>query len=79
MKYTGDREGFLAAERKLLIKESPRHGIEVSQVVWGRELNRAVRGSVNSIFGTMAFPDVTLAVPAEAEKKPLMTGQPQWT
>lgn len=28
LKYTGDREGFLAAERKLLIKESPRHGIE---------------------------------------------------
>ena len=28
LKYTGDREGFLAAERKLLIKESPLHGIE---------------------------------------------------
>lgn len=52
-------------------------GIEPSHVAWGRELNRAVRGSVNSIFGTMAFPDVELNAPAAAPEKPLMAGQPQ--
>jgi hypothetical protein len=40
-------------------------GIKASHVVWGRELNHAVKDSVNSIFGTMKFPDAVFATSPE--------------
>jgi hypothetical protein len=52
-------------------------GIEAGHVVWGRQLNSAVRGSVTSIFGKMDFPDVSFAAPPDADNTGLPSGQPK--
>ena len=52
-------------------------GIEASHVVWGRELNSAVRGSVTSIFGKMEFPALNFDAPDGPKDTALTSSQAQ--
>lgn len=52
-------------------------GIDGGHVVWARELNQSLQDSVNSIFGKVAFPDVTFVAPADSNAAASTIGQPQ--
>jgi hypothetical protein len=41
------------------VSEALPEGVQASHVIWGRALNSAVRSSVTSIFGNLAFPPLS--------------------
>ena len=41
------------------VSETLPEGVQASHVIWGRALNSAVRSSVTSIFGNLAFPPLS--------------------
>jgi hypothetical protein len=43
------------------VSEALPKNVEASHVVWGRALNKAVRGSVTSLFGTLRFPALSFS------------------
>lgn len=43
------------------VSEALPKDVEASHVVWGRALNKAVRGSVTSVFGTLRFPALSFS------------------